>query len=86
MDEEKDMGAPGVCLRGSPQERPSPTYRGYHIYFDPPPIPTRSCDWHFYHDDFDGAEDSGDRRSGSEASEWACCRAIDDIEDADYAD
>lgn len=53
-------------------------YRGYRIYFDPPPIPIRSCDYHFVHEDYDGPEDS---RCGSGASEWECRAMIDDIED-----
>jgi hypothetical protein len=43
-------------------------YRDYHIYFDPPPIPIRSCDWHWSHDDFDGAPDGNDHRYGHSAS------------------
>lgn len=40
-------------------------YGSWRIYFDPPPIPTRSCDWHFFHEDFDGADDANDSRCGS---------------------
>lgn len=58
-----------------------PTYRGYHIYYDPPPIPIRTMDWHYYHNDFDGAEDSGDNRCGSAASEEACRAEVDMLED-----
>lgn len=36
-------------------------YRGWLIDFDPPPIPTRNCDWHFRHEDFDGIEAPDDR-------------------------
>ena len=43
-------------------------YRDWHIDFDPPPIPTRNCDWQFWHDDFDGAEDANDNRCGYAAS------------------
>lgn len=53
-------------------------YRGYRIYFDPPPIPIRSCDWHFVHSDYDGPED---RRGGHAASEQDCRDEIDMIED-----
>lgn len=56
------------------------TYRGYHIYYDPPPIGVRSCDWQFYHDDYDGA-DGGDGRRGCGPSEEDCRAQIDDIED-----
>lgn len=51
------------------------TYRDFEISYDPPPIPTRNCDWHWTHKDFDGEEDS---RYGHEASEAACKSAIDD--------
>lgn len=26
----------------------------YRIWYDPPPIPTRECDWHYQHEDFEG--------------------------------
>ena len=55
-------------------------YRGYHIYYDPPPIPIRTMDWHFAHDDFDGAPDSADHRAGSAASAKDCKHEIDEIE------
>lgn len=65
-------------------------YRGYTIYFDPPPIPVRSCDWHFHHADYEGgyydAEGmvcEADHRAGSAASEQACRDEIDMIEDDD---
>ena len=58
-----------------------PDYRNWHIYYDPPPIPTRKCDWHFYHDDFDGAEDSHDDRCGDAGSLEAARRAIDEYEE-----
>ncbi len=57
------------------------TYRGWHIDFDPPPIPTRNCDWHFWHDDFDGAPDAGDNRRGRAPSLADAKAQIDDIED-----
>jgi hypothetical protein len=49
-------------------------YRNYRIYYDPPPIPYRGADWHFYHKDFDGP---GDKRHGDCASEQACKDEID---------
>lgn len=57
------------------------TYRGYRIYCDPPPIPDRRCDWHFVHEDYDGAPDANDRRSGSCASPEECRQMIDEMED-----
>lgn len=53
-------------------------YRGYRIYFDPPPIPTRNCDWHFVHEDYDGPED---HRAGHGGSEQECRDEIDWRED-----
>lgn len=62
-------------------------YGPWRVYFDPPPIPTRNCDWHFYHDDYDGAPDSCDQRHGS-APSFAealceCDRYEDELEDGD---
>lgn len=56
------------------------TYRGWHIHYDPPPIPTRNCDWRFWHDDFDGAPDANDNRSGSAESLEAAKAEIDERE------
>lgn len=62
------------------------TYRGYRIDYDPPPIPIRSCDWQFVHEDYDGAPNEpgdgpGDHRAGHGSSEADCRAQIDDIED-----
>lgn len=57
-------------------------YRGYRITYDPPPIPVRTCDWHFVHEDYD----EGDRRHGSAASLNAAKNEIDLIEDEAAAD
>ena len=54
-------------------------YRNYIITYDPPPIPTRACDWQFAHQDFDGASDSGDNRAGSAASLDDAKDQIDDM-------
>lgn len=59
------------------------TYRGYHIRFDPPPIPTRAFDWAWVHDDYDGAPDGNDTRCGASASlEQAKADIDEQIEDA----
>ena len=39
-------------------------YRGYEIDYWMKPIPIRCMDFGFAHEDFDGAEDSGDNRYG----------------------
>ncbi len=57
--------------------KPAATYHGYKIYHDPPPIPTRTEDWQFVHEDYDGP---GDPRCGSAASLDACKQEIDEIE------
>jgi hypothetical protein len=48
------------------------------IHYDPPPIPLRQFDWHYRHDDFDGAPDAGDDRYGHCASLEECKAAIDE--------
>lgn len=60
-------------------------YRGYVIYFDPPPIPDRSCDWHFYHRDYDGTAEDDRRGDGPsrEACEAQINEAIADGPDSD---
>lgn len=40
------------------------SYRDWQIAYDPPPIPARTCDWQFWHNDYDGAPDANDNRSG----------------------
>ncbi|MCW2763368.1 MAG: hypothetical protein JWR85_3569 [Marmoricola sp.] len=56
-------------------------YGPWRIYFDPPPIPVRNCDWQYHHDDFDGAEDSNDNRAGSCASFADALNECDAVED-----
>ena len=53
------------------------TYRGWLVYYEPPPIPDRSCDWHYVHPDYDGP---GDNRYGHAATLEACRAAIDEYE------
>ena len=57
------------------------SYRGYVITYDPPPVPVREWDWHFVHEQFDGAPDAGDYRCGDAASLTDCMCEIDLIED-----
>jgi len=54
-------------------------YRGYTLSLDPKPIPDRSHDWDFSHEDFDGAPDSGDNRCGTAETLADACEQIDDI-------
>lgn len=61
---------PRARLVTEPQEQ---RYRNYRIYYDPPPIPIRNCDWHFVHDDYD----LDDPRHGHCASAAECRREID---------
>jgi hypothetical protein len=67
------------------RERERFRYGCWTIYFDPPPIPDRSHDWHFYHDDYDGAEDAHDDRCGDGPSVEDCKRQIDEL-DAEHAE
>lgn len=56
-------------------------YRGYHIGLASY-SPAAAFDWSFYHEDYDGAPDSGDNRHGRGASRADCAAQIDEIEDA----
>lgn len=51
-------------------------YRGYRISYDPPPIPTRNCDWQWSHRDYDG---EGDPRHGFSPSEQQAKADIDEL-------
>jgi hypothetical protein len=51
-------------------------YRGFRIYYDSTPV--AGNDWHYVHDDYDGAEDAGDNRAGSETTLEACKIEIDE--------
>ena len=53
---------------------------GYTLSYDPPPVPTRQFDWHFAHEDYDGAPDSMDTRCGSAASPEEALNQIIDVE------
>ena len=53
-------------------------YRGYRIDFDAKPIPDRSHDWGWAHEDFDGAEDANDHRYGYSRSLAAAKADIDE--------
>lgn len=77
-----------ICSRLAGHDGPCAVSRGerygdWHIEYNPPPIPTRACDWQFWHDDFDGAPDANDNRSGSAASLEDAKMEIDMIEDMD---
>ncbi len=56
-------------------------YGPWRVYYEPPPIPTRAFDWHWYHEDYDGAPDGNDGRCGSESNFAAALCACDDWED-----
>lgn len=89
LSQGKDLGPPGVAqsgrgavARATGEAGAKITYRGWHIRFDPPPIPTRNCDWQFWHDDYDGAPNYGDEgpadnRCGSAPSLEAAKAEID---------
>ena len=55
-------------------------YKNYTISHDPKPIPLRSFDWDFSHDDYDGAPDGNDIRCGNGANIEDCKQQIDDME------
>lgn len=50
-------------------------YRDWFISYDPPPMPFRTCDWQFWHKDYDGP---GDNRYGSAPSLDAARAEIDE--------
>jgi hypothetical protein len=55
-------------------------HRGYWIRFNPKPVPaSMGVDWDWWHDDFDGAPDSNDRRCGCSASLEASKADIDEM-------
>ncbi len=55
-------------------------YRGFRIWYEPPPIPIRAYDWHFAHEGYDGP---GDPRHGDAASREDCQQRIDEyVEEA----
>lgn len=70
-----EMPSPPVPVMGG-------QYRGFVIYYDPPPVPTRIWDWHFIHRDFDGAPDAFDHRIGAGDSAADCARQIDEFYEA----
>lgn len=49
------------------------------IYYDPPAIPVRNCDWHYAHEDDDGAPDGSSARSGHAESLEDCIAAIEEL-------
>lgn len=59
-------------------------YRGYSIHYDPPPIPIRTCDWQWFHEDYDGAPEylydlPSDPRCGYAGSLEECKADIDEF-------
>lgn len=54
-------------------------YRGFIISYDPPPIPIRTMDWHYVHEQYDGAEDAHDNRHGDCANLETCKLEIDEL-------
>lgn len=54
----------------------------WRIYYDPPPIPLRTMDWHYVHEGYDGAPDSHDIGSGhAESYEAAIQRIKEHLDD-----
>jgi hypothetical protein len=50
-------------------------YRNFRIDYDPPPIPIRTYDWRYVHEDYDGPADN---RYGHAPSLEAAKAEIDD--------
>lgn len=55
-------------------------YLNYNIEYNTKSIPTRSFDWDFWADGYDGAPDSGDIRCGTGSSIEDCIEQIEEIE------
>lgn len=58
----------------------------WRIWYEPPPIPIRTMDWHYWHDDDDGAPDGSTARSGSTASLEECLSEIAEMVDDECFD
>lgn len=71
-----DDDVAGGGLRTAPTWMEPVWYRGFRIYYDRTPV--AGNDWHYVHDDYDGADDAGDNRAGSEATLEACKTEIDE--------
>ena len=56
-------------------------YKNYKIVYSQKPIGTRLYDWGYFHNDYDGAPDWEDRRSGFNSSLEACKVEIDELEE-----
>ena len=54
-------------------------YNGFIITHWAKPIPDRSHDYDFVHEDYDGAEDAQDNRHGSGSSVEDCKAQIDEL-------
>lgn len=48
------LATSGAELTG-PDKNGAYRYGQWSIHYDPPPIPVRSCDWQFSHDNFDAS-------------------------------
>ena len=57
-------------------------YRDWTIWYEPPPIPIRTMDWTYSHNDYDGPPD---RRYGYASSVAECKADIDEIEQENAA-
>jgi len=53
-------------------------YKNWHIEHNPKPGPRFNHDWDVWHEDFDGAPDSGDRRSTTAGSSAEAIALIDE--------
>lgn len=54
-------------------------FKSWTIFYDPPPIGVRSADWHYIHENDDGAPDGSTARSGYAATLQDCLDAISDM-------
>lgn len=63
-----------------PMYKPHAYRDKWRIQYEPKPIPVAcGVDWDWWHDDYDGAPDSGDRRAGCARSLQAAKDEIDEL-------
>ena len=68
------MASPGTLNETASGVLHDELYRGFVISYYAPPIPIRTCDWQWVHEDYDGPEDN---RCGHAASREAAKADVD---------
>lgn len=58
-------------------------YGPWRIYFDPPPIPVRTMDWHFVHDNYDASYEGEEDGFVSNGLGGSCASFADALNECD---